>query len=324
MGGVDRNGGAREPVDRRLFEAAAEQHGCLRRDEAWALGASPSMLSRRVRDGRLVVLQPGTYTVPALLDDRSHLAAMCLRRHVIWASHRSAAALHGLDGLVVDVVEVTVPIGVKLVAPGVHRSADLAPFELTDVDGIPCTDATRTLCDLGAVVGDDALELALESALRRGLTSVSRLRWRLEQLARPGRAGPAALRRVLDRRPGDAEPTASELETRFLQTIRGTVPDPVRQHPVPLRGGGIAYLDDAWPEERVFAELDGWRWHGDRTAFGRDRRRQNAVVLEGWLPLRFTWHDVVNDPAGTARTVSRALASRRSPSEGTRGLPSAG
>lgn len=307
-----------------MLERAVERHGVVTVADLRELGVGSATTADWCRTGRLVRLAPRTYAAPNLVDDRTHLTAACASHPDAVASHRAASLLLGLEGVDVEIVELTVPHRVHLAAGHVHRSLDLLPFELTEVDAIPCTDATRTLCDLGAVVGDDELELALESALRRGLTSVSRLRWRMDQLARPGRGGPASLRRVLDRRPDGAEPTASELETRFLQAIRGVVPDPVRQHPVRLPGGRVVHLDDAWPDERVFGELDGWRWHGDRAAFRNDRRRQSAVVLEGWLPLRFTWQDVVHDPKGTALVVSRALASRRSPSEGTRGLPSAG
>lgn len=48
----------------------------------------------------------------------------------------------------------------------------------------------------------------------------------------PDAPGPPALRLVLDRRPTDAPPTESELETRFLQVLRAAgIPEPVRQHP---------------------------------------------------------------------------------------------
>lgn len=158
---------------------------------------------------------------------------------------------------------------------------------MVEREGIPCTDPTRTLIDLGAVVVDDILERALEDALRRGLTSVSRLRWRGRQLARPGRAGPAALRRVLERRPQGAPPTESDLETQFLQCLRAAgVREPVRQHRLQLTDGTMVRLDDAYPEELLFVELDGWASHVSRTAFRQDRRRQNQVVLLGWRPLR--------------------------------------
>lgn len=51
------------------------------------------------------------------------------------------------------------------------------------------TNATRTLIDLGSVVGEETLEIVLDHALQRGMTSVERLERRLSQLGVPGRWG---------------------------------------------------------------------------------------------------------------------------------------
>ncbi len=296
---------------RDVRELAGERHGLVTVDELRGMGLRLSTIADWCRTDRLVRLAPRVYLVPALLDDRSHLAALCLSSPRSVASHRAAALLWGLDGIEVDAVDVTVPHGVSLRRGIVHRSDDLAGFEVTEREGIPCTDPTRTLIDLGAVVGDDVVERALESALRRRLTSLPRLGWRLEQVARRGRPGPPALRRVLARRPPGAPPTESELETLFLQCLRAAgVPPPVRQHRIQLPDGSWIRLDDAYPDALAFVELDGWATHGTREAFRRDRRRQNQAVIIGWKPLRFTWADVVDEPERVAAEVKAVLTRR--------------
>jgi very-short-patch-repair endonuclease len=35
-------------------------------------------------------------------------------------------------------------------------------------------------------------------------------------------------------------------------------------------------------------ELDGWTWHGSRTAFDADRARANELEAAGWHVFRFT------------------------------------
>lgn len=263
------------------------------------------------RRQEIVRLAPRVYLMPALLDDWSHLAAACLSTPGAVASHRAAARLWGLDGVEVDLVEISVPSPSRSGKGVVHRTGDLAPFEVSEVDGICCTDPTRTLVDLGAVVGDDVLERALESALRRRLTSLPRLEWRLSQLAKRGRPGPASLSRVMDRRPVGVAPTESDLETRFVQCLRAAgVAEPVRQHRVRLPDGGLARLDLAYPGAMLFVELDGWESHGSKSAFERDRRRQNQVVLGGWRPLRFTWRNLDADALRVADEVREALACR--------------
>jgi very-short-patch-repair endonuclease len=296
---------------RDIHELAMESHGVVTSEDLAGCGLPRSTVTRWCRMERLVRLAPRTYLWVDVADDRSHLAAALAACPTGVASHRSAGVLWGLDGIAEDLVEVTVLGNGRGIAWATfHRSRDLEGFEVAEVDGLRCTDPTRTLCDLGAVVDEASVERAVESALSRRLTTVSRLRWRAEGLARPGRRGPGTLRRILDRRPDRAAAAESELETRFLQCIRaGGLPAPERQFPVRLHSGRRVRLDAAWPEQRVFAELDGAAWHAGWEARRREVRRQTEVVVLGWRPLRFTWHDVVYDPDETAATVRRALVS---------------
>jgi very-short-patch-repair endonuclease len=294
---------------RDVHELAMENHGVVTRADLDGCGLPSSTITRWCQMERLVRVAPRTYLLVDHADHVSYLAAAqasCLKAVV---SHRAAGALLRLDGIAEPFPELTVPSDPPAIRWAFfHRSKDLQPFEVVEVDGLRCTDATRTLCDLGAVDDEGAVERALESALRRGLTSLPRLRWRAEQLARPGRSGPGVLRRVLAERPAGAPPTGSELETRFLQCLRDhEMPHPERQHVVRLGNGRTVRLDAAWPRHLLFAELDGAGAHDGWEARRRDMRRQTAVVALGWRPLRFTWDDVVNDPDGTGSAVRLAL-----------------
>jgi hypothetical protein len=156
------------------------------------------------------------------------------------------------------------------------------------------TTPLRTFTDLAGTLDDDGIELALEWLLRNQHASLDDLKGMT-----------AGLRRVLAQRPPGAPPTGSELETRFVQITRSTaIPDWVRQHPVWLDGRDIFYLDLCQPDIGLFTELDG-RWaHSSSTAIFADRHRQNLIVkLLGWLPLRYTWDDIVDRPVATARDV---------------------
>lgn len=39
---------------------------------------------------------------------------------------------------------------------------------------------------------------------------------------------------------------------------------------------------------RVIVEIDGREFHIEPAVFNQDRRRQNALVLDGWLMLRYS------------------------------------
>jgi len=58
---------------------------------------------------------------------------------------------------------------------------------------------------------------------------------------------------------------------------------------VPGKRRGRYRLDVALPEYRIGLELDGFAFHARfQSAFLRHTLRQNAIVLEGWLLLRYT------------------------------------
>jgi very-short-patch-repair endonuclease len=68
-------------------------------------------------------------------------------------------------------------------------------------------------------------------------------------------------------------------------------------------------VDFCWPDHHVIVETDGWRFHGTRTAFERDRRRTTRLQLAGWIVVRFTYDDVVRHPGYVVASLWRLLAS---------------
>jgi very-short-patch-repair endonuclease len=58
-------------------------------------------------------------------------------------------------------------------------------------------------------------------------------------------------------------------------------------------------------------EIDGRRAHGELHHFERDRHRQNRLVLAGYVVLRYTWHQLVTDPAGVAAQIRQSIEDQR-------------
>jgi hypothetical protein len=150
--------------------------------------------------------------------------APAFSRPVEFASGRLAALLHELDG--VDEPD--------------HRSLRrrvLAPQRVVVIDGIRCAGGLQTLVDLAADLDDCRWEQALESALRKRLTSVCDIEAALLGLGRARTPGVRRMRRVLAARPEAAPPTESLLETLMVQLVRGIeeLPEPARQHKVVAR-----------------------------------------------------------------------------------------
>jgi len=213
------------------------------------------------------------------------------------ASHHLAGVLHGLDSVGLDGPWVTVPASASGRRERVFRR-NLPPERVVTVAGLPCTDGFQTMVDLTRSLSDLVWEQALESALRKGLTSVAAF----------DDVPAMRVRRALDLRPVGAPPTESLLETLMVQLVRTVpgLPDPVRQYPVEE---AHARLDLAWPELGLFVELDG-QHHKDQPVY--DSRRETAVVAAtGWLCGRFTWNEVVRIPHSTARRLAALVEQAR-------------
>jgi very-short-patch-repair endonuclease len=271
-----------------LWLLAGRQHGVFSHAQAQERGADDGWLLRRVQGGELERVVPRVYRVHGHHSSFRQLVMVAVlgAGPGAVASHRTAAALLRLDGLDEGVVELSVPPARRYRAVLAHRIGDLARFDVTNVEGIPCTTGTRTCVDLGAVVDDDVVEQALECAVRRGLTTLGYAARRAKALARRGRAGPASLLRVLARR--QAAANGSDLETRFEQLCRAAgIFGLQRQVPI-----GPYVADFADPVRRVVVELDGLETHATSQALQADLARQNFLVLQGWTVLRYTWDDV--------------------------------
>jgi very-short-patch-repair endonuclease len=279
-------------VDARIGVLAARQHALLTSEQAEELGLTASSRDRRVRAGRLEYVLPGVLRVcGAPRTWEQEVMAACLwAGPAALAARQTAACLWTLDGVArPSRVEVLVPAQARVRSEIVRvaMSEQVLDFDRSTVGGIPCASVDRTLCDLAAAVPVDALELAVEDALRRRLTTVERLRWRNELLGR--RRGTARLRRLLEDRI-EGRPAESVWEVKLLQLLRAAgLPDPVRQLDVFADDGTfVGRVDLAYPERRLGIEFDGNRWHSGRAKVDAQSARRNAFTRARWRLLHVT------------------------------------
>jgi very-short-patch-repair endonuclease len=160
--------------------------------------------------------------------------------------------------------------------------------------GIPVTSVARTLVDLAAVLGVDALARAChEAGVLHGTTPAE-----VEAvLARhPKAPGAGKLRWVMR---GDVRVTLSRLEGRFLTILREAgLPLPVTNKPA-----GGSRVDWRWTRQQLTVELDSYTYHRSRHAWERDRRREREARARGDDFYRYTYDDVYR----RARVVIREL-----------------
>lgn len=223
-------------------------------------------------------------------------------------SHRSAAGLWRILPSTRPSIDVAAPNRRGRIPLGIdaHRSGSVRPEDRTAHRGIPCTTIARTLLDLAGVVRERELRGAIAEAEVLGLFDLAAVQ---DVIAHGrGRRGVARLRLLLSDLDPQAGLAKSELERRFLAFCRQAfLPAPEVNVPIPLSGGEVV-ADFVWRDARLIVETDGLQFHGTRSAFERDRRRDQRLGVAGWRVVRCTWRQVTTDPSELARTLHVLLS----------------
>jgi very-short-patch-repair endonuclease len=225
---------------------------------------------------------------------------------------RSAAFWWHLTDLAPAEVEIAMAHGSRArPRPGVrlvHRA--VPPEDRVVVDGLAVTKKPATVLAAVATLGLLLGARLMDQALQAG---VSLAALREVHLREAGRHGAVLASRLLTLAGGGAR---SEAERTAHTVLRGAGIRGWRaNHEVRLRGYGRVVLDLAFTEHRVLVEIDGWAYHRDLRTFLRDARRQNALVLDGWVVIRTNWFELRQKPDDFVRTVEAAFAASASRTE---------
>jgi hypothetical protein len=297
-------------IDMLVSEVAERNHGVFAVHHLRALAVSSHERKYRIRVGRWIAVHERVYRMAGTpLTWRGGVIAACWAGGTrAAASHRTAAELWGLPGRSVQFVEVTCPRWRRARHDGliVHESLVLDEMDIDMRDGIPVTTAARTLFDLAGVAGKGTIDLAIDDALRRKLTTTAELRMTRDRLARRGRAGSARFRDVLrDRNPSVTESIA---ERRVLQILgRHGLPAPSTQYEIRDNDGRfVARVDFAYPDLKIAIEYDSYAHHVGHEAFDRDGDRRNAMLRAGWYPITATAAHLRDGGDRLAAEVQRA------------------
>ena len=270
--------------------------------EANIAGFSDKMIWWRLRTRRWQLIHPRTLvTYSGPFDRTTRLAAALLYAGEGAAlDGPTAAALHGLNGYGDEIIHVRVAHHrhpEKQRGLVIRRTRNLEPRSAVERHGYRCLRVERAVLTIAAPrIG------VLAAAVQQGLTTADRLRGVLLSLG-PIK-GRARMLHALDDISGGSR---SDLERDFLRILRrGNLPLPVRNHPLRIEGRRL-WLDAAWPELRIFAEIDGRAYHLMSEDWEDDLERQNLIVIDGWRPLRFSTRAIRDRPDTVDRTARRAL-----------------
>jgi very-short-patch-repair endonuclease len=275
--------------------ATVRRDGVICRRDEPALATSVDAL---VRKGELRPVLPGVFTwssAPQTFD----LRVLALSR---WAPEAvllrgSAARLTFWSSCPTEVVECA--LRRRASAPGFLFAERRLPPELVSRRrGLGLTTPAMTALDLA-----DTDTEAIDLALRTRSATLDQMRDALRLT--PGRRGnQQRLVSLVDSR-DEPWSAAERLAHRLLR--EAGIGGWRSNHPVTV-DGRLFYVDVAFVRSRVAVEIDGRLHELDPGVFENDRWRQNALALDGWTVLRFTWAMLTRHPEVVVRTVREALA----------------
>jgi very-short-patch-repair endonuclease len=59
---------------------------------------------------------------------------------------------------------------------------------------------------------------------------------------------------------------------------------------------------------RIVVEADSFEWHGGRAHLSADARRDDLLLVNGWIVLRFSYEHVMLQPGFVRRVLVAAVA----------------
>lgn len=309
-----RDGGTRKANERRLVQLASRQFDVVTARDFCACRVSRQWLRRRIETGEWIQIHRAVFKLGSNIPnlDQLEMAAILAAGDGAVLSHTSAAGRLGLDVPRSETVQITIPASrrvTELYGVRLWRSKSLHEKDITKRGPFRLTHLARTMIDLAAVLDDAWLRIAFDSALRQRRTNLAWISRALSTHRKCWR-GADRLRALVDEYQFEDEVPDSVLESLGVELALATGRQPKRHWNVFDGKQLIAEVDLAWPEVRLGVEFDGWKQHGSRSAFFRDRARDRAAHSFGWVILRYTWRDVTGDRESMIAQLRRAYESR--------------
>lgn len=212
-------------------------------------------------------------------------------------SHLSAARLHGLFiWSVDDKVHILHPVQPSSGRWGKDVTGHTETFTEEDVAvvrGLRATTLERTIFDSARMLSYPKALVIVDHGLRIGAD-----RNKLTALATssPGKRGIRTLRKALDNADPRSESAGETLTRELIQRLSIRPPEP--QFEVQSRLGRHR-MDFAWKEEKLALEFDGRTKYFDfkptDEVIFQERRREKALMEEGWRFIRVEWKDLFQE-----------------------------
>jgi len=228
-------------------------------------------------DGTILRAGPDRYVLPG---GKERIAAAARVNGSL--THLSAAQHHGWRVKnTPEQVQVVVPRGRK-VSPDRRVGVELFRGPTSGL----VTDKVRTVIDCARKLPFDAALGVADSALKD--PDVTREALMAAAMASP-RTGRGRVIRVIEYADSGAANT-------FESSLRALAIEAGLQVETQVLIGNIGQCDVADRGRRIAIEGDSYRYHSKPSAFRKDVRRYTTFARLGWIVVRFTVEDVLDDP----------------------------
>ncbi|ALV47332.1 hypothetical protein MB46_01910 [Arthrobacter alpinus] len=221
-------------------------------------------------------------------------------------SHTSAARLHRLSlwkaDAFVHVTQTRTPSSTGCDSGTLIHKAALPSNDITQIDNMRATSLERTVVDCCLTMPYKQALILTDHALRLGASKEKRL----EAASKLGRhRGVKTLRKVLAYADGRSESPGETLTRDLLREL--LIEAPTLQYWINTRQGRHR-VDFAWVNKRVVLEFDGkgkyFDYRPTDEAVFLERKREAALLEEGWTVLRIEWKDLFNEVSLKARILA--------------------
>ncbi|MFD4181014.1 DUF559 domain-containing protein [Rhodococcus sp. NPDC058514] len=274
--------------------------GVRTRDELLDAGVASSTIHDRCRSGRYTRLLPGIYCITETTP-HALCSAVLLWQPTAVLSHRTAAWIWNMLPAPTT-IEASVPSPVSVRPPSwlrLYRRA-VSAENVTTAWAMPTVDPERAMLDSVVVLPPREADALVDAHIR---TSVNPRKLQLMCEQDDGRVGVREQRRQLYAAAGWA---ASEPERMFGRALAARRCKLEPNHPV-----GAYFCDFVDERSRTIVEIDGREFHSEPEVFRKDRRRQNWLLLDDWLVLRYAAYDVYRHLDEVADEAVRVVRRRR-------------
>ncbi len=218
-----------------VLELFATQHGVAAIWQLAALGISRDVVSTACRRGSLVRLHRGIYAItgmPLTFEARA-LALQLLAGPEAFLSGPTAGHVHGLRGMPIEPIEVTIPEARSATLPAPHRLVVTSWIDEerdveTRADGIRVATPLRTLFGLARRFNQHRFERAAEDVWHKGLVTPDQAAEYLAAVRQSGKEGVKRMEQWLERMSFRERPAQSGLEVAFVETDRAASDCPLQ------------------------------------------------------------------------------------------------